>query len=201
MVNLLPEQYLSRQLPVVRGDSRASNGRDAPLSSGALLYARCEPSRARKQHGSKLSDGSPRRAISRSDRRWADRGDCARRARARELSRVLRRQRARGLVAAAIALEVVLFALLPRVLPVGTPESVRWLWVLMIVGVHFLPMAVSFGPLFLLLGGACISNAALGLLLPDVPFGLFGLVDGVLKVVVGAGSLRTRSASGAPGLS
>ena len=101
-------------------------------------------------------------------------------------------------LAAAIALEVVLFALLPRVLPVGTPESVRWLWVLMIVGVHFVPMAVSFGPLFLLLGGACISNAALGLLLPDVPFGLFGLVDGALKVLVGAGSLRSRSASTVP---
>ena len=101
-------------------------------------------------------------------------------------------------LAAALALEAVLFALLPRLLPPGTPERVRWLWVLMIVGVHFLPMAVSFGPLFLLLGGACISNAALGLLLPDVPFGLFGLVDGALKVFVGVGSLRARPANGAP---
>ena len=83
-----------------------------------------------------------------------------------------------------------LFALLPRVLPPGTPEHVRWLWALMIVGVHFLPMGVSFGPLFLLLGGACISNAALGLLLPEVPFGLFGFVDGALKVFVGVGSLE-----------
>jgi len=101
-------------------------------------------------------------------------------------------------LAAAIALEAVLFALLPRVLPLETPESVRWLWVLMIVGVHFLPMAVSFGPLFLLLGGACISNAALGLLLPEVPFELFGLVDGALKLFVGVGSLRMRPASTAP---
>jgi hypothetical protein len=101
-------------------------------------------------------------------------------------------------LAAAIAIEVVLLALLPRMLPVGTPEAVRWLWVLMIVGVHFLPMAVCFGPLFLLLGGACISNAALGLLLPDVPFQLFGLVDGALKVLVGVGSLRTGPAGTAP---
>jgi hypothetical protein len=93
-------------------------------------------------------------------------------------------------LAAAIALEVVLFALLPRVLPPGTSEPVRWLWVLMIVGVHFLPMAVCFGPLFLLLGGACISNAALGLLLPKAPFELFAVVDGVLKIFVGVGSLR-----------
>ena len=95
-------------------------------------------------------------------------------------------------LAAAIALEVTLFALLPRVLPPGTPEPVRWLWVLMIVGVHFLPMTVSFGPLLLLLGGACISNAALGLLLPEVPFELFGFVDGALKLVVGVGLLRAR---------
>ena len=101
-------------------------------------------------------------------------------------------------LAAALVLEAVLFALLPRMLPPGTSERVRWLWVLMIVGVHFLPMAVSFGPLFLLLGGACISNAALGLLLPDVPFGLFGLVDGALKVFVGVGSLRAPPANGAP---
>ena len=98
-------------------------------------------------------------------------------------------------LAAAIAIEVLLFALLPRLLPPGTQEPVRWLWVLMIVGVHFLPMAVSFGPLFLLLGGACISNAALGLLLPEVPFELFGLVDGALKLFVGIGSLRAGSAS------
>jgi uncharacterized protein DUF6609 len=101
-------------------------------------------------------------------------------------------------LAAAIALEVVLFALLPRVLPLGTPEHTRWLWALMIVGVHFLPMAVSFGPLFLLLGGACISNAALGLLLPEVPFALFGVIDGVLKLFVGIGALRPRSTSAAP---
>ena len=101
-------------------------------------------------------------------------------------------------LAAALALEVALFALLPRLLPPGTPEPVRWLWVLMIVGVHFLPMAVCFGPLFLLLGGACISNAALGLLLPEVPFELFGFVDGALKLVVGVGSLRARPASTTP---
>ena len=101
-------------------------------------------------------------------------------------------------LAAALVLEAVLFALLLRVLPPDTPERVRWFWVLMIVGVHFLPMAVSFGPLFLLLGGACISNAALGLLLPEVPFGLFGVIDGALKVYVGVGTLRTRPSGVAP---
>lgn len=101
-------------------------------------------------------------------------------------------------LAVALAVEAVLFALLPRVLPPETSEHVRWLWALMIVGVHLLPMGVSFGPLFLLLGGACISNAALGLLLPEVPFGLFGFVDGALKVFVGVGSLRARPGRVAP---
>ena len=101
-------------------------------------------------------------------------------------------------LAAALLLEAVLFALLPRLLPPDTSERVRWLWVLTIVGVHFLPMAVSFGPLFWLLGGACISNAALGLLLPEVPFALYGVIDGALKVFVGVGSLRARPASVAP---
>src|SRR6185369_10304338 len=94
-------------------------------------------------------------------------------------------------LAAALLLEAVLFALLPRLLPPDTSERVRWLWVLTIVGVHF-------GPLFLLLGGACISNAALGLLLPEVPFALYGVIDGALKVFVGVGSLRARPASIAP---
>jgi uncharacterized protein DUF6609 len=101
-------------------------------------------------------------------------------------------------LAAALVLEALLFALLPRMLPPDTSERVRWFWVLMIVGAHFLPMTVSFGPLFLLLGGACISNAALGLLLPDVPFGLFGVLDGALKVFVGVGSLRAQPAGAAP---
>lgn len=100
-------------------------------------------------------------------------------------------------LACALALEAVLFALLPQALPVGTSERVRWLWALMVVGVHFLPMAVSFGPLFLLLGGACISNAALGLLLPEIPFALFGVIDGALKVFVGLGSLQARPARAA----
>jgi hypothetical protein len=93
-------------------------------------------------------------------------------------------------LAGAIALEVALFVVMGHALPPGTPERVRWLWVLMIVGIHFAPMAVAFGPVFVLLSGACMANAALGLMLPAAPYELFGLVDGALKVVVGLGSLR-----------
>jgi hypothetical protein len=95
-------------------------------------------------------------------------------------------------LAGAIALEVALLVVMGHALPPGTSEHVRWLWVLLIVGVHFVPMGICFGPLFPLLGGACIANAALGLLLPTVPYELFGLVDGALKVLVGIGSLRVR---------
>ena len=96
-------------------------------------------------------------------------------------------------LAGAIALEVALFVAMGHTLPPGTSERVRWLWVLMIVGVHFVPMAVCFGPIFVLLGGACMANAALGLVLPGVPYETFGLVDGALKVVVGVSSLRVRA--------
>lgn len=89
-------------------------------------------------------------------------------------------------LAVAVLLEVVLLVAQGRLLPRGTAENVRWLWVLAIVGVHFLPMAISFGPRFALLGVACILNAALGLLAPRVPFDVSGLVDGALKVGFGA---------------
>jgi hypothetical protein len=98
-------------------------------------------------------------------------------------------------LAVAVALEVALFIVMGHTLPPDTSERVRWLWVLMIVGVHFVPMAISFGPIFVLLSGACMANAALGLLLPGVPYEVFGLVDGALKVFVGIGSLRARPAA------
>ena len=85
----------------------------------------------------------------------------------------------------AIALQVVLLAVMGRTLPRGTAEHVRWLWVSMIVGIHFLPMAFSFGPRMLLLGTACIANAVLGLLLQDLPYEIFGVLDGCLKVGFG----------------
>ena len=42
-------------------------------------------------------------------------------------------------------------------LPSGTNESVRGMWISMIVGMHFLPMAISFGPRVLVLGAICIA--------------------------------------------
>jgi len=85
----------------------------------------------------------------------------------------------------AIALEVLLFVAMGRMLPPGTSEHVRWLWVSAIVGIHFLPMSLAFGARFLLLGGLCVANAAAGLVFSHIPYEPFGLIDGVLKVSVG----------------
>jgi uncharacterized membrane protein YdcZ (DUF606 family) len=92
-------------------------------------------------------------------------------------------------LAGAVLLELLLFAVQGRMLPRGTEEHVRWLWISGIVGVHFLPMAISFGPRFAVLGLACILNAVLGLLATSVPYEVFGLVDGALKLGFGAWSL------------
>jgi hypothetical protein len=86
---------------------------------------------------------------------------------------------------AAVVLEVALLNIQGRVLPAGTDESVRWLWISMIVGVHFLPMAISFGPRLLALGAICIANAIAGLLLTAVPYEAFGLFDGFAKLAFG----------------
>jgi hypothetical protein len=90
-----------------------------------------------------------------------------------------------GALGAAIALEVVLFNVQGRLLPRGTDESVRWMWISMIVGVHFLPMAISFGPRLLVLGFICIAIAIAGLSLPSVPGEAFLLMDAFAKLVIG----------------
>jgi hypothetical protein len=92
----------------------------------------------------------------------------------------------------ALTLEGALFALMGRLLPPGTEEQVRWLWVSIIVGVHFVPMAISFGPLLLALGVGCIATAAVGLMMPSVPYEVFGVIDGMLKVAIGAWLLSVK---------
>jgi hypothetical protein len=98
-------------------------------------------------------------------------------------------------LAGAIFLEAFLFAMMVRVLPRGTEEHVRWLWVSVIVGVHFVPMSICFGPRFLTLGVLCIANAAVGLLLAGVPYEVFGVVDGALKLGVGVWSFWGRGSA------
>ncbi len=91
-----------------------------------------------------------------------------------------------GALVAAIVLEVILFNVQGRMLPPGTAPSVRWMWISMIVGVHFLPMAISFGPRLLALGAICIAISVAGLTLPGIPAEAFLLMDGSAKLVIGA---------------
>jgi hypothetical protein len=91
----------------------------------------------------------------------------------------------------ALALQAVLFVGAARVLgPMS--EDRLWYRTMIIVGVHFLPMTVTFGPRMLLLGTACIANGAIGFLVPTVPFALVSLIDGVLKMAVGTWMFSTK---------
>lgn len=85
----------------------------------------------------------------------------------------------------AIVLEIALFIILVSTLPAGAADSVRLMWILMIVGVHFLPMTITFGPRFGVLGALCILNALAGLVLTGAASEIFLLLDGTLKVVFG----------------
>ena len=93
----------------------------------------------------------------------------------------------------AILLEILLFVALPVFLRTSSAR-VFWLWALVVVGVHFLPMGVAFGPAIGLLGGLCILNAGAGLLLSRVPFLVFGVVDGLLKMAFGMRMVLARPA-------
>lgn len=81
----------------------------------------------------------------------------------------------------AIVLEMVLFFIMIQVLPADIAEPVRLMWILLIVGIHFLPMAISFGPRFGILGLLCVVNALTALVLIGAVNEIFLFVDGVLK--------------------
>ncbi|MDX5330992.1 MAG: hypothetical protein LPJ86_07435 [Caulobacteraceae bacterium] len=64
-------------------------------------------------------------------------------------------------------------------------ERAQDAWMLMVVGAHFLPMVLAFGPAALALALACMANAALALRRIDQPILPFGLTDSALKVATG----------------
>ena len=70
-----------------------------------------------------------------------------------------------------------------------------WLWILFVVGSHLLLIAVAQGWWMLLLGGLCILNAIVGLLLPNVPLVVFWFIDGVFKMLIGARMFLTPPSS------
>ncbi|QTX05554.1 DUF6609 family protein [Agromyces archimandritae] len=64
-----------------------------------------------------------------------------------------------------------------------------WMWMLFAVGVHFLILGVSHGPVCAALAIVCMANALIGLRATGVDFRVFWAIDGVLKILAGAGML------------
>jgi hypothetical protein len=79
-----------------------------------------------------------------------------------------------------------LFALMPH-LP--HDERTIFIVVLAVVGVHFLPMMVSYGPLIGALGLACAAAAGVAWLTPGETLSTILIVDGALKIVFGIAML------------
>jgi len=67
-----------------------------------------------------------------------------------------------------------------------------WLWILLVVGSHFLIISAAQGKLLILLGVACVANAIVGLWLPHVPLVIFWFIDGAMKIIVGLSMLSAR---------
>src|SRR5262245_6930560 len=88
-------------------------------------------------------------------------------------------------LSAALILEAIAIPLAVR----GTRnrgERTLWLTVLFVVGLHFIPMAVAFGPVVLVLGLAVMINAGFGLWGSSrVRWEALWLTDGLLKVTAG----------------
>jgi hypothetical protein len=62
-----------------------------------------------------------------------------------------------------------------------------WMWMLFVVGAHFLVLTASHGPICGTLGLICMANALVGLRSSRVPFRVFWAIDGVLKMAAGSG--------------
>jgi hypothetical protein len=94
-------------------------------------------------------------------------------------------------IPAAILLELILIVWVGHVFH-GHPGQERSyiLWLLLVIGIHFIVFALSMGPLMLLVAGLCILNAAVGLLLPAISVVVFWILDGAIKLVVGSLMLR-----------
>ena len=96
------------------------------------------------------------------------------------------KRQAFGLIGA-IVLESILFIAFANIYPNLLDQNpVRWwLIALILVGVHFLPMALAFGRPAAILGILCIAIASTGLVLPVLPFAAIALFDGALKIGFG----------------
>lgn len=88
-----------------------------------------------------------------------------------------------ALVWASAGVELLVFFFLFPLLP--HDERMQMIAVIAVVGLHFLPMTWSFGPLILWLALACIGVAAIGWFAPVIPLPALIATDGLLKLVFG----------------
>ena len=88
-------------------------------------------------------------------------------------------------LAGSVLLEMILIQVVVRyVYPLG--ERTIILSVLLVVGLHFLPMAIAFGPIMGILGILTILNAGAGLWLrPNMNLSILWFFDGLLKLACG----------------
>jgi len=61
-----------------------------------------------------------------------------------------------------------------------------WMWMLFIVGAHFLILGATHGPICAALAIVCMVNALVGLRAKSVDFRVFWGIDGALKVAAGS---------------
>ena len=60
-----------------------------------------------------------------------------------------------------------------------------WLCIFIVIGIHFFGFYFSQGKLMFLLGILTILNSLVGILLISVPFLLFAVIDGIIKIIIG----------------
>lgn len=69
---------------------------------------------------------------------------------------------------------------------------------LLIIDIVFIPLSLASGPQMLLLAGLCIAIALLGLWLQHLSYSIFGIADGVVKIIFGLLMLRAKPGIPAP---
>ncbi|MED4452170.1 DUF6609 family protein [Metabacillus fastidiosus] len=73
-----------------------------------------------------------------------------------------------------------------------------WLCIFIIIGIHFFGFYFSQGKLMLMLGILTILNSLVGILLISVPFLLFAVIDGIIKIIIGVKMLFMRRQLNSP---
>lgn len=85
----------------------------------------------------------------------------------------------------AVALELALIPLVVRRLRSRGPRTVT-LAVMLVVGIHFLPMALAFGPVMWVLALLACTIGVAGLVMSRLPLNALWVLDGIAKLGAGA---------------